>query len=910
MKKKIIWAIAIVFFLMVSVLVAAPILLKGKIADMVKDKVNNSINATFDFAEADLTLFSSFPNATLVLKDISLINKMPFEGDTLFASKELRLSMSIRELFKSADEPISITSLKVNGGLVNVKVDALENANYDIAKEETTGTSTKEADSNFTFSMKDYEILNTRINYDDFSSGIHLEISEMDHSGTGDLSMEKSELDTKTTALVSFEMDSTNYLNKNKIQLNALIGIDLQESRYSFLKNEAIVNQLPLVFDGFVKMNDTNQEVDITFKTPSSDFKNFLAVIPEAYSRNIENVKTTGNFTLAGQFKGIVDETHIPAFNIKINSENASFKYPELPKAVTNVHIDTEISNTTGIVEDTHVDIRQMTFTIDQDKFGVTSKIRELMGNTKVEAHMVGKINLANLASAYPVPSDLNLKGILNADIATAFDMASIEKKQYGNTKTSGRMDLSGFEYKSAEMPNAVQIQKMALTFNPTTVTLNEFSGVTGKTDFNATGTMQNLLGFMFNKEDVEGNFELNSNTFSVGDFMVAETEIGAGKTEVAVSEKIKIPSFLDVTVKASANTVLYDNLTLKNVSGNLRIKDQKAILTDMTSSIFDGKLSFNGEVSTKNETPTFAMNLGMNGFQIGETFKALALLDALAPIAAALQGRLNSDVVLSGNLNDDFTPNLASLSGNLLAELLSTELNPNKTKIMSELSSTLNFIQLDKLNLSGLKTALSFEDGLVKIKPFTINYQDIAVNISGSHSFDKKLNYTATLNVPSKYLGNEINNLITKIDDKALENLTVPVTANIGGLYSSPTVTTDLTSGIKNLTAQLVEIQKQKLIDQGKGKANELIGNILAGKTNEKDSTASQGNAIEEGVKGALGGLLGGNTTKPKDTAAVKNDTVKKKDVVKETANEILGGLFGSKKKKEAETTKKDSVN
>jgi hypothetical protein len=66
-------------------------------------------------------------------------------------------------------------------------------------------------------------------------------------------------------------------LNKNTISLDALLGIDLKENKYSFLENKALVNQLPLVFDGFVKVNEENQEVDVTFKTPSSDFKNFLA---------------------------------------------------------------------------------------------------------------------------------------------------------------------------------------------------------------------------------------------------------------------------------------------------------------------------------------------------------------------------------------------------------------------------------------------------------------------------------------------------------------------------------------------------------------------------------------------------------------------------------------------------------
>ncbi|MEH6682423.1 MAG: AsmA-like C-terminal region-containing protein [Sediminicola sp.] len=897
MKKKVLKIVGIVLLVFVVVLVAAPFFLKGKITQIIKNKVNNSINATFDFADADLSLFRNFPNATVSLDNITLINKAPFEGDTLFSSREVVLSMSIKELFKDENEPINIRSLKVDGANLNIKVNEEEAANYDIAKETETDPATPEAEaSNFELSLQSYEILDSNIGYHDLSSGIQLQINDMDHSGTGDLSLEKSELDTKTSALVSFGMDSTNYLDRNPVKLDALIGIDLVENKYTFLKNEALVNQLALVFDGFVKLNEDSQEVNINFKTPSSDFKNFLAVIPAEYSKNIENVKTTGNFTVAGNFSGTVDEEHIPKFNIKINSENASFKYPDLPKAVSNVNIDTEIFNTTGITEDTFVEIRKLSFMIDQDRFNMVAKISELMGNTKVSAHVDGRMNLANISQAYPVPSDLNLKGILNADITTAFDMASIEKKQYENTDTKGTLQLTGFEYASAEIPNPVKLSSTSVTFNPKTVTLNELKGSTGQTDFNATGTIDNLLGFMFNDEKVEGNFNLKSDTFAISDFMVADTEgesekpSNTEKTQVAAEEKIKIPSFLDCSIAASANTVIYDNIKLRNVSGNLSIKDETATLSNMTSSLFDGKLSLNGKVSTKQETPTFDMKLGMDGFKIAETFKALEMFQVLAPIANILQGTLDSDISLSGNLKDDFTPNLMTLSGNILANLMTEKINVDDSKLLSSLDGKLNFIDLEKLNLKDLKTALSFDNGLVKVKPFTINYQDIAINVSGGHTFDQKLEYAATLQVPAKYLGSEVTGLLAKLGDSSLEGLTIPVTANIGGQYNSPTVTTDLTSGVKNLTAQLVEIQKQKLVNQGKDKAQDLIGGLLG---RNKDTTATKGN---EGAKEILGGLLG---TKKQDSSAVKKDTATaKKDAVKEAATNILGGLLGKKKK------------
>ena len=239
-------------------------------------------------------------------------------------------------------------------------------------------------------------------------------------------------------------------------------------------------------------------------------------------------------------------------------------------------------------------------------------------------------------------------------------------------------------------------------------------------------------------------------------------------------------------------------------------------------------------------------------------------------------------------------------ISGNVLAHLLQADLDPKKADFLNKIGEKLSFLKPENLNLKGLKTALSFENGQVKVKPFTLNYKDIAVNVDGSHTFDKKLNYKATMELPAKYLGNEVNNLIAKIDDRSLDDLTIPVIANIGGNYSSPAVTTDLTGGVKSLTTKLIEIQKQKLVNKGKDKAKDLLGDVFGKKTTEKDSTKTEA-STEEKAKDILGGILGKGK---KDSTEVKTDTLppkKEEEVVKEKAKDILGGLLGRKKKKDS---------
>ncbi len=869
--KKIFKIISIIVLACLAFIIIIPIVFEGRIIDLVKKTINNNVNATLDFEGADLSLWSSFPNAEVSLKHVSLINKAPFQGDTLFSANTIYLKMPFKDIFKSESEGINITNFVIDEATITIKIDSSGNTNYDITidKNESEIVDSNNPNS-FQLGLESYKITNSTISYDDASSNILLKLKDFNHSGTGNLSSSVLELKTKTSSSVSFLKDGIVFLN-NTLQLDAVLGIDLKENIYRFLDNKMTINQLPLVFDGFVKLNENNQEVNVSFKTPSSDFKNFLALIPAIYSKNIEGVTTTGNFDVKGTIEGIVDDNHIPKFNILINSDNASFKYPDLSKSLKNININTEIVNKTGLIKDTYVIIDKLSFKIDKETFNATATLLDVTENMKVSANIKGIVNLESLEKIYPAETVKGLKGVLKVDATTKFDMLSIEKNQYQNTKISGIFELTNLEYNSSELSNPLKVKKASIAFTPNTVHLNSFDAQLGKTDFVTSGTVKNLLGFLFNNEDIKGNFKLTSNTFSVNDFMVSETETDentvASKT---ISEKqIKIPSFLNCTLDARANTVLYDDIILKNVSGKILIKDQKATLKNMKSTVFGGVLGFNGNVSTKEEISTFKMDLDITNFNIGESFTSLKLLQALAPIASVIQGKINSNISLSGNLNNDFTPDLNSLSGDLLAQLISSKISSEKSPLLQSLEQNLNFLDTKKLNLENLKTSLTFKNGKVALKPFSLYYDDIEIKVSGNHNFDTSLAYDAVINVPAKYLGKEASRLIAQLNDEELNTIKIPVNALITGKFTSPTIKTDLNSAITNLSKQIANKQKDKLINKGKGEITNALGNLL--NKNKKDSIAT--------------------------------DTIKK-NTVEEAAKDILGGLFKKKKKK------KDTIN
>ena len=878
--KKILKIVGIVLLVLILLVILTPILFKGQIEKAVKNSINNSVNATVEWEDLDLSLFSSFPDAELKLKNLSVINKAPFEGDTLATSEELALSLGIPQLFKGG--PYSINELALNRAYVNIKVDSLGNANYDIAKETAADTTAQASNGGNALSLdiQHYEINNSRINYLDESTKTFLRITDFNHYGNGDFTADKTNLETNTEAIVSFEFDSINYLNKNSLKLDADFEMDLANQKYTFLENEALINQLPLTFDGFVKINEENQELDLTFKTPSSDFKNFLAVIPETYAKNLDGVETTGDFTVNGMIKGIVDEEHIPMMDIAIKSDNASFKYPDLPKKVEDISIDAVLKNETGLLADTYVNLDQLDFRIDQDRFSAKGNFKNLMDNPLIDLTANGTLNLANLEKAYPLDLDMDLNGILNANLTTNFDMNSIEKEQYQNVKSSGRASISNFKYTSPEIPNDVNIAKASLNFNTQKVTLEEMDIKSGQTDAKITGTLDNLMGYLFSNQQLKGRFNVQSNTFSVNDFMVAQTEETTNETENTSEEKettptptgeeaIKIPSFLDARLDFNAKNVIYDNLTLKNTKGAVVIVDETASLENVSADIFGGNIGINGNVSTKNATPVFDMQLNLNRIDIVESFQNLELIQNLAPLAKALQGSLNTKINLSGNLTNELTPILTSLGGTAFAQIINAQVDTEKTPLLSKLDGQLNFINLDNLALKDLATNLKFNNGQIEVDPFNFNIKDINITAGGSHSFDNQMNYNLKLDIPAKYLGSEVGNGLASLTKTDLENTKVQLPIGLSGSFNSPQIQLNMKQAVTDLTQQIVAKQKDELKD----KAKEEVGNKL------KD-------------------LLGGNkentqTTQDSTSTEEKSD----EDKVKEAAGKVLNGLFGKKK-------------
>jgi hypothetical protein len=846
--KKILKISAGVLGGLLILLLTIPFLFKDQIQARVTQAINENINATVSFQDVSLSLLRNFPNATVTISDLTIINKAPFAGDTLLSVKQVGLKMAITELFKGKESPLAIQSIFADSSKLNLIINKKGIGNYDIALKKPAGE--PEKPSQLALKIKSYRLQNCRLSFWDQASDNKILLDKLDHTGTGDFTASKLDLTTQSATKVSMFIGKTNFMNQVEFKWEAVLGIDLATNTYTFKQNKAFINQLPLTFDGSIALKPEGQVYNLTFQTPTSSFQNFLGLIPAAYAQSLEGVTTTGDFSVKGFAKGLLSDNSIPAFSVAMSSKNASFQYPKLPKKVKNIFIDAQVANTTGQTKDTYVQVNAFGFQIDQDVFKATAHISNLTDNPAVTANINGKLNLSNFAQAYPVKTTMPLSGILQVALSTAFDKKALDSNSYEKMNNSGSVTLTGFNYADASK-KVTRINKAQLQFNTTAIQLNQLSLTSGKSDVQLQGVLTNFYGYLLKNEVLKGNFQLQSKQLYVADFMSTETANPESNKPIA----LKIPATLDCSLTAQVGQVYYDNLVLTNVTGKAIIHDQAIAFDQLKAQLFQGTLTADGSVSTKAKTPSFGMRLGMQQMNITQLFTQLPMLQKMAPIAKVISGQFTSNIQVAGNLDEvALTPDLKTISGDLLGSLSNTKITAENAPLLKKLDEQLPFLDVNKLNLNDIKLSMQFKNGQVAVKPFTLHYQDIAVTIAGVHGFDQSLNYALNFDVPAKYVAKELNGILGKTSAAELAKLdNIPLTAVVTGTFKTPKIKADTRAMLVNLTGQLAKTQKDKLVNQGLNALQGLLGN-------KKDSTKTNNSTkdLKEKAGKLLNGLFG----------------------------------------------------
>lgn len=851
MKKVLKW-VFIILVLLFLFLLSVPFLFKGKIMARIKEETNKNINAKVDFRNLSLSLIRHFPNLSVGLEDLSVINVKPFEGDTLVFAKNFRLTLDIMSVISG--NQLVIKSVDVDSPVMYFLVNEAGTANWDIAKKDESKPATGES-SAFKASLKSYSISNGLIVYHDLTMPFLLRLDGVDHQGSGDFTQDLFSLSTKSQVKkADMEYGGVRYISKAVASIAADLDMDMKNMKFTFKDNKIGLNDLELGLTGWVAMPDTNIDMDLKYSAAKTDFKNFISVIPSMYASNFNDVKSSGKMGLSGFIKGRYNAGSMPGFGVDLSIDNGMIQYPSLPSAIKNVFVNLNISNPDGIPDHTFINLSRFHMEMNNDPFDAKLMLKTPVSDPDLDAFVKGKIDLSGISKFAPMEKGTTLSGIITANVNAKGKLSAIEQKKYDQFNVVGNFSLANMNYASADQKTPIAINTLSLTFNPQRVVLNSLIAIVGKSDFNANGSLDNLLSYALKGDLLRGSFSLSSSKIDLNEFMGGETAStgSADTTQLAV---LDIPQNINFDLNASIGQMMYQNLIINNVKGKLVIKDKSIRMQDVAMQMLDGSVVMNGGYNSSNlKQPTFDFNLAILNFDILKTVNGFESVQKLAPIAKNCSGQFSSNITVNGILDGKMSPVMNSLAGN--GKLTTTVVTVDNFPAFVKIADVLKMDSWKKMTVPPISPSFKFVNGRVYVDPFEMNVNSIKSTVAGSNGFDQTIDYTMAAQIPRAAFGSAantaLNNLLSTASSKGVNigvGDNVPVNIKIGGTVNDPKIGTDLggtgakvMDDLKAKAKEEFDLKKAEAEARVRAEAEKLKGEVETKLNAEKQKAVAEG--------------------------------------------------------------------
>ena len=816
--------------LMLILIITVPVVFKDKIKVKVEQVINGSFSAKVSFGDYKLGFFRNFPNLVFSLDDVSVVGIGKFKNDTLAACKSLNLVFNLSSLFKKTG--YEIKSIAINEADIKTLVLKDGSANWDIMTD-TTASAQEEESSDMKILLEKIEFTNSSISYIDYESIMETYLEKVNCSMKGDLTGDETNLEININAEeLTFLMDGIKYLNKATADSKINVKANLDNMKFYLRDNYLTINDLKLNFAGMVAMPEDDIETDLTFKSEKTSFKSLISMIPAIYMSDFKDLKTSGEFNLAGTAKGIYSDADstMPDITLNLIVNNGLISYPSLPEQIKNINLKSDIFVDGTNMDKTTVNVDDFHMELAGNPFDMEFALKTPISDPDFKGSLKGKIDLKALSNALPMDS-INLSGLIDMSVNMAGRMSMIEKAQYDMFKASGNLNISDMMVSMTGYPD-VQIKEAGFEFTPAYAALkNAELNVGGSSDFSLRGRLENYIPYIIKDGIIKGSLSLHSRLVNLSDIM---SEIATDTTVADTSSfaVIKVPENINLDFDAIIDQFIYNKIKVQNVKGHVLVKNGILSIRETGMDLLGGRIAMNADYDTRDTLKPFVKaDLNIQDLGIKDAFNTFNTIQMLAPTAKGITGKVGVKLNYSSLLGKDFMPLISSISGG--GKLVSDEVTLLESAVFNNMKEVLKLGSNYSNTFKDINVSFKVNNGRIYVSPFNTKVGNIKMNISGDQGIDQTINYAIKTEIPRSDLGSAVNSLIDNLSVQAAAfgiafkpSDLIKVNVKVTGTFLRPVVTpffgntpSDSTKGIKETVKETVKEAVGEKVDQAKEK-------------------------------------------------------------------------------------------
>ena len=613
---------AFVLIMLLLLSIAGVIVVKFYGADLkayVMEEINNHLDSKVDVEEITVKVFRKFPNTSIQLKNVSIwsshnFNTQDFSGpgaDKLLFAENVNVSFNLIGLIR---KKYNIRQLEVKSGILHLYTDVRGEINYQILSDKDRGK--KEGSP--------VNLANLRII--DFGLVINNEAKQLISTGSLkrlDLNGRFSKRSTQLRGALSGhlgEISNKGILYTSDREIQAGLNLDVSDSLYTIKSGQVQIDRILADMDGHFVIHEGNGvEIDLIAEAKNLEIHEVLDLLPSEVSNTLKGIKGNGNLQLYARISGMVSSTLTPSIEADFQTSNANLSWGRLPFSIKNLNLNGTYSNggkfnpvTTSLI------IESLNALIGTDHLTLSGRIHNFY-DPDFSFRLKGDIHPEQWLDWYGSIPLYRAEGTMISDLKV--------KGSYDRLKPKGEKFLA------LDFSGGLALENILIMIHEDGVPFSElngnvhidndfweptFSGSFGTSDFNFSGSGNNLLSFLMKEEETL----VASATLRTNRFDLREILDNFPKSDSGHNASVFFPELLNLKLDFVINEFFMDQFKAENVRGIATYDAPIFFVDSLSMQTMEGTLRGDYGMAQDKEGDIFVnVNASLHNLDISQLF-------------------------------------------------------------------------------------------------------------------------------------------------------------------------------------------------------------------------------------------------------------------------------------------------
>jgi hypothetical protein len=715
-----------------SILFLTSKIIEQKIIEKAVSALNENINVPVYMDEISFSLIKKFPNATLQLKNVTLLSATTFDRqgfapnttDTLLWVDNLYLSLNMLSLFH---RDVELTKVSLEKGFLNLMVDKKGRTNYSILKEIKTNEGNEELD--FKFLLKQIALKNLTIRYYNLYKETAVTWRFPDYQIKGAFYKQEYDVATKGKLLLSHFQFRDQLIRPNS---PAELDMSLYFSNQKIVVESSVfkINGQQIFMDGVIALQP---RLDLNLNLSADR-------ISLAKLNNLVSYQSKSKFDIDGTFlfkalvKGPINEKQTPLIQANFALAQGSFKNKWI-----NIHkgISCAGSFSNGSQQTAG------SSTLSLSDFTLKHKNSNLSGSLSVQNFIEPKIQTQSIFdlnlndfSVYLKNQEIDklegqLKGTLNSNGTLIFN-DSLWANTIKQLNPTLQLNVSQLYFQKKQLN--LFFNEGSVGFENQRLQVYNIRGVFLETVFSGVFAAENCLSAFINPAEIlkiTADLDLQQVDYANYEFLFQSEE-----------QQSKDPFELNYVIEASirAQQFSYQKTEATEVNSKLIYYDKQLNITKLTFKAFDGMADAAVIFDFRNgQNSRLFVDGNLVKVDINKLFVAFNNFDQKVLTHENIMGKLTSNfefesLIAQNKFNTqsiEFLGHVRIDNGRLM-----------NFKPITEVSAFADINELRNIEFSTLENDLLISKGMVHIPKMEIRSNAFDMSIAGQQNFNGDYSY------------------------------------------------------------------------------------------------------------------------------------------------------------------------